>query len=157
MFEDIWSRAIRGWDIYNNESTNNASNVTSKICKKNNIANTNVKLHSDNGFPMKGAVMLPTFQRLGVMPSFSRPSVSNDNPYSESLFKTLKYKAGYPKSFSSIEEAKKWIANFVNLYNNQHRHSGIKFVTPMKRHIGEDKIILKKRNETYKKAQKKIL
>lgn len=155
MFEDIWSRAIRGWNIYDNESSNNASNVISKICKKNNIANANVKLHSDNGSPMKGAVMLSTLQRLGVMPSFSRPSVSNDNPYSESLFKTLKYKAGYPKSFSSIEEAKKWVANFVNWYNNQHRHSGIKFVTPMQRHTGEDKIILKRRNETYKKAQKK--
>ncbi len=153
MFEDIWSRAIRGWEIHENESADNASDLINRICMENNI--NEVRLHSDNGSPMKGATMLATLQNLGVVPSFSRPRVSNDNPYSESLFKTLKYNSGYPKSFNSIEEAKEWVDNFVNWYNNQHRHSGIKFVTPMQRHLGEDKEILKKRDKTYKKAQKK--
>jgi len=153
LFEDVWSRAIKGWDIHENESAENASILMRKICAESNISS--VRLHSDNGSPMKGATMLSTLQSLGVVPSFSRPRVSNDNPYSESLFKTLKYSAGFPKSFNSIEEAKAWVAEFVNWYNNHHRHSGIKFVTPMQRHTGEDKEILKKRIETYREARKK--
>lgn len=153
MIEDIWSRAIRGWEVYEIESSEYAAGLMERICVENNISE--VTLHSDNGAPMKGATMLATLQRLGVVPSFSRPSVSNDNPYSESLFKTLKYTAGYPKSFNSIEEAREWISGFVNWYNNEHRHSGIKFVTPMQRHTGEDKILLERRKETYKKAREK--
>lgn len=151
LFEDVWSRAIRGWDIYEYENSDYAAELMRNICEKNNI--DTVRLHSDNGSPMKGATMLATLQNLGVIPSFSRPRVSNDNPFSESLFKTLKYTAGYPKTFSSIEEAHKWVENFVNWYNFEHRHSGIKFVTPMQRHNGEDKKLLGKRIETYKKAQ----
>lgn len=153
MFEDIWSRAIRGWDIFENESAEHAAELFNNICNDNNVKGIN--LHSDNGSPMKGATMLSTLQRLGVMPSFSRPHVSDDNPYSESLFKTLKYKAGYPKSFASLEEAKQWVEKFVLWYNFEHRHSGIKYVTPMQRHNGEDKEILAKRDKTYKDAQKK--
>src|SRR4030042_3148119 len=97
MVEDIWSRAIRGWEIYEKESAEYASELMTKICIKNNISR--IVLHSDNGSPMKGATMLSTLQRLQVMPSFSRPSVSNDNPYSESLFKTLKYNVKYPGHF----------------------------------------------------------
>jgi putative transposase len=112
-------------------------------------------LHSDNGSPMKSATMLATLQNLGVAPSFSRPQVSNDNPYSESLFRTLKYNAGYSKSFKTIEEAREWISKFVNWYKNEHRHSKIKYVTPMQRHTGEDKEILEKRKKTYKEARMK--
>jgi transposase InsO family protein len=153
LFEDVWSRAIRGWDIYEDESSDNAAELMRKIVRETNIGN--VILHSDNGSPMKGATMLATLQKLGVVPSFSRPRVSNDNPYSESLFKTLKYTAGYPRSFNSIEEAREWVEGFVNWYNTEHRHSGIKFVTPMQRHNGEDKKLLITRRETYKKAQQR--
>lgn len=153
MFEDIWSRAIVGWDVYESESADYASELMSRICKEKGV--TNVRLHSDNGSPMKGATMLATLEHLGVVPSFSRPRVSNDNPYSESLFKTLKYRAGYPKRFNSIEEAREWIEAFVDWYNNKHRHSGIKYVTPTQRHNGEDRILLEKRRKTYQKAQKK--
>ena len=93
-------------------------------------------LHSDNGSPMKGATMLSTLQRLQVMPSFSRPSVSNDNPYSESLFKTLKYNVKYPGHFETMEAAEIWMQNFVDWYNNKHLHSGIGYVTPAQRHDG---------------------
>jgi transposase InsO family protein len=153
MVEDIWSRAIRGWEIYEKESAEYASELIKKICMENNISN--VVLHSDNGSPMKGATMLATLQRLGVVPSFSRPSVSNDNPYSESLFKTVKYIPGYPKTFASVDEARKWMKKFVDWYNNEHRHSGIKFVTPMQRHTGKDTDLLKIRKETYEKAKQK--
>jgi putative transposase len=94
-------------------------------------------LHSDNGSPMKGATLLATLQRLGVVPSFSRPSVSNDNPYSEALFKTCKYHPGFPeKPFENLEKAREWVAGFVGWYNEEHRHSGIRFVTPGERHPG---------------------
>lgn len=153
MFEDIWSRAIVGWAIYENESAENAAEIMENICRIHNIEN--VVLHSDNGGPMKGATMLATLQRLGVVASFSRARVSNDNPYSESLFKTLKYKSDYPKYFASIADAEEWITGFVEWYNNEHLHSGIKFVTPMQRHTGEDKIILEKRRATYLIAKQK--
>jgi len=153
MFEDVWSRVVIGWAIHENESAEIASEMMKKICSEKNIKE--VKLHSDNGGPMKGATMLATLRNLGVIPSFSRPRVSNDNPYSESLFKTLKYRAGYPKYFSSISDAEMWVAQFVQWYNNEHIHSGIKFVTPMQRHTGEDKIILEKRRITYTIAKNK--
>lgn len=151
MIEDVWSRAIVGWEIHENESSELASVLMDRLAVEKNIEG--IRLHSDNGPPMKGATMLATLERLGVVPSFSRPRVSNDNPYSESLFKTLKYIVGYPKSFSTIENARKWVQGFVDWYNNEHRHSGIKYVTPMQRHSGEDKIILEKRKQTYKKAK----
>ena len=99
--------------------------------------------------------MLATMQKLGIVPSFSRPSVSNDNPYSESLFKTLKYTPLYPsKPFESLDEARQWVAIFVKWYNHSHRHSGIKYVTPVQRHQGEDLAILKQRKRVYEDAKK---
>ena len=153
LVEDIWSRTIRGWEIYDYERSEYASELMTKICIENNISN--IILHSDNGSPMKGATMLATLQRLGVVPSFSRPSVSNDNPYSESLFKTIKYMPDYPKAFASTDEARAWMKKFVAWYNNEHRHSGIKFVTPMQRHTGKDIELLRIRKETYEKAKQK--
>jgi len=113
-------------------------------------------LHADNGGPMKGATMLATPQKLGVVPSFSRPSVSDDNPYSESLFHTLKYTPGYPsKPFESIAAARKWVRRFVQWYNNEHRHSAIRYVTPNERHRGEDAEVLKQREAVYKAARER--
>lgn len=103
---------------------------------------------------MKGSTMLATLQRLGVVPSFSRPRVSDDNPYSEALFKTLKYSHSYPPgAFESLEESRGWVREFVRWYNNKHLHSGIKYVTPSDRHKGLDKEILRKRKEVYEKAK----
>ncbi|SFI60234.1 Integrase core domain-containing protein [Nitrosomonas sp. Nm34] len=100
--------------------------------------------------------MLATMQKLGVVPSFSRPSVSNDNPYSEALFKTLKYAPAYPfKLFESLDEARQWVLHFVDWYNNCHRHSGIKYVTPAQRHHGDDVTILEQRKRLYDEAKKK--
>ena len=101
--------------------------------------------------------MLGTLQMLGIRPSFGRPSVSNDNAYSESLFKTLKYRPDYPveKPFDTLEEGRKWVSSFTGWYNEEHRHSAIKFVTPSQRHRGEDREILTRRDRTYQEAQKK--
>ena len=98
--------------------------------------------------------MLATLQELGVMPSLSRPSVSNDNPYSESLFRTLKYRPEYPeKSFENIKASRNWVSDFVSWNNNEHRHSGIKFVTPAQRHAGIDAEVLAKRAQVYLDAK----
>lgn len=153
LFQDIWSRAIVGWAIHETESAEFAADAMKRISAEMGVKD--VRLHADNGGPMKGATMLATLQQLGVIPSFSRPSVSNDNPYSESLFKTLKYRASYPDFFASIEHAQEWVTGFVKWYNYEHLHSGIKFVTPMQRHNSEDKAILENRKATYEKAKLK--
>ena len=100
--------------------------------------------------------MLATLQRLGIVPSFSRPSVSDDNPFSESLFKTLKYIPFYPdKPFESLEKTRQWVHRFVTWYNEEHRHSALCFVTPNQRHTGKDKRILENRKALYQRAQQK--
>ena len=153
LFMDIWSRKIVGWTVADCESGEIASDMIQSICIANNLLY--IYLHSDNGSPMKCGTMLATLEWLGVTPSFSRPRVSNDNPFSESLFKTLKYRPSYPSKFENIEQANKWVEIFVNWYNNEHHHSGIKFVTPEQRHSGNDIQILLKREETYRKAKLK--
>ncbi len=154
LFMDIFSRKIVGFDIFQEESMQNSARIFDTICSNENIKKDQLTLHSDNGGPMKGATMLATLQRLGVMPSFSRPRISDDNPYSESLFKTVKYHHTYPGQFKTLDEAKRWVSGFVNWYNNDHLHSGIKYVTPAQRHIGVDREILAKREAVYLKAKK---
>jgi putative transposase len=154
LFMDIFSRKIVGWQIYETESSELASEVMRDICERENIAPNQVVLHSDNGSPMKGAMMLATLQALGVMPSFSRPAVSNDNPFSESLFKTMKYRPSYPqRAFDSLLAARLWVETFVQWYNHEHRHSAIRFVTPGERHAGTDTALLSKRVQVYEAAK----
>jgi len=154
LIMDVYSRKIVGWEIYAEESASHAANVFRKAYLREGVAGESLVLHSDNGSPMKGATMLGTLQNLGVTPSFSRPSVSNDNPYSEALFKTLKYRPCFPeKPFDSLDEARVWVAEFQQWYNEKHRHSAIKFVTPGQRHRGEDVMILNKRKVLYEKAK----
>jgi len=132
---DIYSRKIVGWRVHECESMEYSARLVEEICLREGILENQVILHSDNGGAMKGATMLATLQRLGIFPSFSRPSVSDDNPYSESLFKTLKYCPQYPsKPFSSTDAANGWVEEFVHWYNEVNLHSGIKFVTPSSRH-----------------------
>ena len=153
---DIDSRKIVGWQIYEIESSALAADLMTDICKREGVERNQVILHSDNGSPMKGATMLATLQELGVSPSFSRPSVSNDNPYSESLFRTLKYRPQYPKkAFEDLLAARTWVQGFVHWYNHEHLHSAIKFVTPEQRHNGEDNGILAKRKQVYQQAKLK--
>jgi putative transposase len=154
LFVDIFSRKIVGWQVYESESSELASEVLRDICGREHIRPNQIVLHSDNGSPMKGATMLATLQALGVMPSFSRPAVSNDNPYSESLFKTMKYRPTYAnRAFSSLLAARQWVGGFVHWYNEEHRHSAIGFVTPAQRHAGQDAELLKKRVAVYEAAK----
>ena len=154
LFLDIFSRKVVGWQVYDEESADLAAEVVLDICQREKVQPNQAVLHSDNGSSMKGATMLATLQRLGVMPSFSRPSVSNDNPYSESLFKTLKYRPGYPsQAFADLVEARKWVSGFVDWYNKEHLHSAIGFVTPAQRHAGEDQPLLRRRKMVYEAAK----
>jgi putative transposase len=156
LFLDIFSRKIVGWEVHECESAEHSSRLLTKICIDENIQQNQVVVHADNGGPMKGATILVTMQRLGVIPSFSRPSVSNDNPFSESLFKTLKYCPLYPsKPFATIDNARAWVTEFVQWYNNEHLHSAIAFTTPASRHRGEDTKILANRDVIYKEAKQK--
>ncbi len=151
---DIYSRKIVGWQVYDTESSALAADLMKDICLQEGVARNQVTLHSDNGSPMKGATMLATLQELGILPSFSRPSVSNDNPYSESLFRTLKYRPEYPeKPFISLRAAREWVDGFAQWYNHSHLHSSIKFVTPGQRHAGQDVAILAKRQQVYQTAK----
>jgi len=156
LIEDIFSRKIVGWEVHENEAAEHASVLIRKACLSEGIHEAGLVLHSDNGSPMKGATMLATLQNMGIVPSLSRPSVSDDNPYSESLFRTLKYTPAYPsKPFNSLTEARQWVHRFVQWYNNEHCHSSIKYVTPTQRHKGLDDKILSARKAVYETAKKR--
>jgi len=154
LIMDIYSRKIVGWEIHENESSAHAAVLFQKAHLSEGIAEKEIVLHSDNGSPMKGATMLGMLQKLGVVPSFSRPSVSNDNPFSEALFRTMKYRPEYPaKPFDTMAEAREWVLQFARWFNHKHRHSALKFVTPNERYTGEDKAIIAKRKEVYEAAK----
>ena len=115
-----------------------------------------IVLHADNGGPMKGSTMTATLERLGVLASYSRPHVSDDNPYSEALFRALKYCPEYPsKPFIDVAAARAWVLRFVTWYNGVHLHSGVRFVTPNDRHAGKDVAILAQRIKVYEAARAK--
>jgi transposase InsO family protein len=151
---DLFSRKIVGWEVFERECAEHAATVFHKAHLREGVQAEDLVLHSDNGAPMKGATMLATLQRLGVVPSFSRPAVSNDNPFSEALFKTLKYRPQFPSQpFESLATARTWVHAFVHWYNEEHRHSALKFVTPGQRHRGEDAKILRQRKDLYAAAR----
>jgi transposase InsO family protein len=153
---DIFSRKIVGHRVYEDQTAENAALLAKVTYASEKIDGKEIKLHSDNGSPMKGATMLATLQKLGVIPSFNRPSVSNDNPFSEALFRTLKYCPEYPnKPFESIAHANQWVSRFVKWYNTKHFHSGIKFLTPESRHVGNDQKIIENRQRVYEAAKMK--
>jgi len=156
MAIDIWSRKIVGFKVHAEESMELGAEFVEHTCKQMNVNPEGIVWHSDNGGPMKGSTMFAKLQQLGLIPSFSRPSVSDDNPFSEALFRTLKYRPDFPtKPFAGLQEARDWVDKFANWYNNIHMHSGIKFVTPNDRHYGREKSILKNRKRVYELVRAK--
>ena len=154
MIVDVWSRKVIAAQVFAEESMDHSSMLLAHACMIHGVRPEELVLHSDNGGPMKGATMLATLHKLGVTPSFSRPSVSNDNPYSESLFRTMKYRPEYPsKPFESVDQAQSWVDGFVFWYNTQHLHSSIRFVTPDDRHYGRENHILANRKKVYQEAR----
>jgi transposase InsO family protein len=155
LIMDVFSRKIVGWEVHTEQGSDQAAVLFRQAHLREGVGDGELALHSDNGSPMKGATLLVTLQKLGVVASFSRPSVSNDNPYSESLFKTCKYRPGFPgRPFESLEQARAWVAGFAGWYNDEHRHSGIRFVTPGERHRGEDIAVLEQRKRVYEAARR---
>lgn len=156
LIVDVWSRRIVAAQVHQEETMELASELIDKTCTEEKVDPRGLVLHSDNGGPMKGSTMLTMLYSLGIVPSFSRPSVSDDNPFSEALFRTLKYRPEYPrKPFRSIEEASRWVARFVRWYNAEHLHSGIRFITPEARHFGQEQAILQRRDRIYQQARRK--
>lgn len=156
LVHDLYSRKIVGWEVHEAESGEYASELIKRSYLAEHVAlqTKPLVLHADNGSPMKAATLLSTLQFLGVASSHSRPRVSNDNAYVESLFRTCKYRPDYPvKGFASIDDARHWISSFVSWYNTQHRHSGIRFVTPEQRHRKQDSVILEERRTVYESAR----
>ena len=156
---DVWSRKVVAWDVADREEAQIAADLVSRACLRERISKGRRQpliLHADNGNAMRAATLESRLEELGVLRSFSRPRVSNDNPYSESLFHTLKYKPDYPRRpFQSVGEACSWVAAFVSWYNDQHRHSGIRFVTPSQRHSGEAVEICRNRARVYELARQR--
>ena len=151
---DLYSRKVVAWQVHASEEAEYAAALITEACYREGITEHQLVLHSDNGSPMKGATLLATLQALGVTPSFSRPRVSNDNPYSESLFRTVKYRPWYPeRPFVDLAAARDWVERFVAWYNHEHRHSAIRFVTPHQRHTGHDRELLNRRHALYLEAR----
>ena len=154
LIVDIFSRKIVGWEVHERETAEFAAQLLKCAVWSEKCLTSPLVLHADNGSPMKGATMKVTMERLGVIASFSRPRVSNDNPFSEALFRTCKYTPRWPsRGFATIDEARAWVQTFVRWYNTEHRHSAIRFVTPDQRHRGEDKALLAERHRVYQLAR----
>lgn len=153
---DIYSRKIVGFALHTEEAAEHAAALIAGATSRERVNPHQLVLHADNGGPMKGSTMLATLQRLGVVPSFSRPRVSDDNPFSEALFHTLKYCPAFPrKPFTSLLDAHAWVERFVAWYNGEHLHSGIRYVTPSDRHAHRDTQILARRHALYTAAKKR--
>ncbi|WP_339491645.1 IS3 family transposase [Pseudomonas sp. EA_15y_Pfl2_R67] len=156
LIEDIYSRKAVGWEVYEEESGEKAAALLQRSVIGEQCWREPLVLHSDNGAPMKSLTLLSKMQDLGITPSRGRPRVSNDNPYSESLFRTLKYCPQWPvDGFASLDVARAWVRDFIRWYNHEHRHSRIRFVTPAERHRGQDHQILARRHELYEQAREK--
>lgn len=152
---DVWSRKIVGHVVHDRECTELASVFMEEAFMQEGSPHSLI-LHQDNGSPMKAATLKATLDRLSIGKSYSRPNVSDDNPYSESLFGTAKTRPEYPrKPFEDIEEARAWALAFVVWYNDTHCHSSIGFVTPSQRHAGESEEILAKRRCVYEAARRR--
>ncbi len=153
---DIYSRKVVGWEVHDTDDADHAAHLVRRTALAEGIAALQSKpvLHGDNGATLKATTVLAMLNWLGIKPSYSRPRVSDDNAYAEALFRTAKYRPEFPsKGFESLDAAREWAASFVRWYNVEHRHSGIRYVSPAQRHAGDDHAILEARHELYIKAR----
>ena len=133
---DIYSRYVVGWLIAQRESEELARQLVHESCRKQQIGKEQLTLHADRGSPMIAKSMEQLLIDLSVAKSHSRPHTSNDNPFSEAQFKTMKYRPDYPQRFGSIEDARAWARGFVSWYNQEHRHTGLALMAPATVHYG---------------------
>ena len=154
MIMDVWSRKIVGFEVYDSETGELASELFSRAVLAEGCRDQGVVIHADNGAPQRSSTLRIKLDNLGLRTSYSRPRVSNDNAYSESLFRTFKYRHDFRvEGFDSLDDARTWVLGFVRWNNEEHRHSAIKFVTPCERHEGRDKQILTARAALFDKAK----
>jgi len=144
---DVFSRYVVGWMVAEQESAQLAEILVRETCTKQGIQPDQLTLHSDRGSPMKSKVVTQLLTDMGIIKSHSRPHVSDDNPYSEAHFKTLKYRPDYPDRFADLEHARQWGRSTIFWYNNEHYHSALGLLTPASVHYGQAEVILAQRQQ----------
>lgn len=149
---DIYSRCVVGWTLSRTENSDLAAHLIEESCRKQGINQAQLTLHSDRGSSMTSKTMAGMLSDLGVDRSLNRPYCSNDNPYSESQFRTLKYRPDFPERFGSLEDARAFCQKFFAWYNHEHYHSGIAWLPPAVVHAGEGETVLAQRAEALKSA-----
>lgn len=152
---DIYSRKIVAHEVHEAESAEHAAALIEQAVRREGVGKDVLIIHQDNGSPMKGSTYLAKLAELGLRPSYSRPGVSDDNAYAESLFRTCKYRPEFPGAFATLDEARTWMLAFTRWYNEEHKHRNLKFVSPAERHRGEDQAIFAKRIAVYEQARLK--
>jgi putative transposase len=155
---DLYSRKVVGWEVHDTDESEHAARLVRRTALAEGIAASQTKpvLHGDNGATLKATTVLAMLHWLNIKPSYSRPRVSDDNAFAESLFRTAKYRPEFPaRGFDDLGQARAWAADFVRWYNFDHRHSGIRYVSPAQRHAGHDKAILEARHEVYIRARER--
>ena len=153
---DVFSRKIVGFEVHDSDDADHAAHLVKRTALAEGIHALATKpvLHGDNGSTLKATTVLAMLYWLGVKPSYSRPRVSDDNAFVESLFRTAKYRPEFPdKGFADLHDARAWAARFVHWYNDEHRHSAIRYVSPAQRHDGRDHAILAARHELYLRSR----
>ena len=158
LIQDLYSREVVGWEIHEADDADHAVSLLKRTALVEGIHALSDKpvLHGDNGSTLKATTVLAMLHWLGVKPSYSRPRVSDNSAFVESLFKTAKYRPEFPaRGFATLEDACHWGRDFVHWYDFEHRHSGIRYATPAQRHALEDKAILAARHQAYLQARER--
>lgn len=149
---DIYSRYVVGWMIADRESGDLAKQLIEATCEKHGVDTTKLIIHSDRGSSMTSQVVGNLLADLGITKSHSRPYTSDDNPFSESQFKTMKYRPEFPERFGSAQDARAFCRSFFAWYNNEHHHSGIALLTPAQVHYGKAEEVLAARHQVLLEA-----
>jgi putative transposase len=155
---DLFSRKIVGFEVHDTDSADPAAHLARRTALAEGVHTMSARpvLHGDNGATLKATTVLAMLHWLGIKPSYSRPRVSDDNAFAEALFRTVKYRPEFPlKGFADLQTAREWSARFVRWYNEEHRHSGIRYVTPAQRHAGQDRRLLDARHAVYQDARER--
>jgi putative transposase len=155
---DLYSRKVVGFEVHETDSAEHAAHLAKRTALAEGVHAMAARpvLHGDNGASLKGTTVLAMLAWLGIAPSHSRPRVSDDNAFAEALFRTAKYRPEFPtKGFADLDAARSWARRFVHWYNHEHRHSGIRHVTPAQRHAGQDGPMLAARHALYQRARER--
>jgi transposase InsO family protein len=155
---DLYSRKVVGFEVHDIDNAEHAAHLARRTALAEGIHAMSARpvLHGDNGATLKATTVLAMLHWLGIKPSYSRPRVSDDNAFAEALFRTAKYRPEFPlKGFADLDAARQWAARFVHWYNHEHRHSGIRYVTPAQRHGGQDGRMLAARHAVYQDARER--